>query len=143
LVICPGGWTFRLVVQAACSEDIDIGRQALEERAAHLWIEGDLVACRPTDVPGVDQYVTTQQGHDLSGIDLGRWIVADRRDVDDAVEEPRALEYSFERLRRRHPATDGVVLRALRLGAERSEEQDVVEADHMLEDTPGVPSAAR
>ena len=97
MVICPGGWTFRHVVQAACSEDIDIGRQALEERAAHLWIEGDLVACRPTDVPGVDQYVTTQQGHDLSGIDLGRWIVADRRDVDDAVEEPRALEYSFGR----------------------------------------------
>ena len=100
------------------------------------------MACRPTEVPGVDQDIEAQSGDEARGINLGRRIVSDRRNIDQTVKETWQIQKLVQCGKRGRPAAQGIVLRALWSFPEWSKQKHVMEANDMLQDASGIPLTA-
>jgi hypothetical protein len=90
----------------------------------------------------VDQDIETQRRDDSAGVNLGRWIVPDGRNIDDAVKETWPVEELVECGKRGRPTALRIVLRAFWLCPKRAEQEHVVETDDMLQNALGVPVTA-
>jgi hypothetical protein len=90
----------------------------------------------------MNEHVEAQQRHDAGSVDLGRWIVSDGGNIDDAVKQTGSAQYEIECCKGGRPPAHRITLRAMRLGPERPEEKHVMETDYMLQDTSGVPVTA-
>jgi len=90
----------------------------------------------------MDQYVEAQHRHDAGSVNLGRRIVSDRRNIDDTVKQARSAQQLIECFKGGRPTANRIALRALWFGRERPEKEYVMEADYVLQDSPGVPLSA-
>jgi hypothetical protein len=90
----------------------------------------------------MNEHVEAQQRDEAGSVNLGRWIVSEVWYFDDAVEQTGSAQYLIECCKGGLPPTDGIAPRAMRLGRERPKEKHVMETDHMLKHTSGVPLSA-
>ena len=87
----------------------------------------------------MDQDIEAQRRNDSAGVNLGRWIVPDRWNIDDSTKETGRVEELVDCGKRGRPAANRIVLRAFWLCPKRPEQEHVVEPNDMLQDAPGVP----
>ncbi len=90
----------------------------------------------------MNEHVEAQQGNDAGSVNLGRRIVADGRNIDDAVKQTGSAQYLIECYERGLPPSHRIALGTKWFGCERPKEKHVMETDHMLQDVSGVPLTA-
>jgi hypothetical protein len=116
--------------------------KAADEERAEFGVEPVVAADGTGKVPGVDQDVLAEEPDQGCRFDPGGRIVADGRDLYRPIEESRPVEERVEGRVREAPPLLRVPLGTLGLRSHRSQEQDVVETDDVLDDGPGIPVRA-
>jgi EAL domain-containing protein (putative c-di-GMP-specific phosphodiesterase class I) len=126
-----------------CGEGAGVIGEPGETPLAQVGVQTVVGIRGPGEVPRVDEHVLCERGEQRRDIDAGPRVVPHRRDVGLAREELRPGEQVLQGLVGHIPPGGRIVAGPDRLGAEGSQQEDVVEADQVLYDGARVPALTR